>query len=282
MRATRVRSFVRVMAAALALAAGLGGVPSVADADPRKKSAQAKTPEQEKREEEAYALFEESETRYREGNFAEAAELLRAAYALDPEPTLLFNLGRALEGAGDLEGAVKAYQSYVAADPEAENRLQTERRIETLEKQLAEKKELERARAEEAKRRAELERLAKGAAGANGADPSATTKVDRGGPGALPWITLGLGAGALATGGALGILASAAREDAVRDPIHLTASGSADDARSLATGANIAYAVGAGLAIGGLTWLLLSTSDDAPATTALSIGPTSLTFTTAF
>ena len=57
----------------------------------------------------AVVLFEESETLYNQGEFEQAAALLRRAYALHADATLLFNLARALEGAGDLDGAIDAY-----------------------------------------------------------------------------------------------------------------------------------------------------------------------------
>lgn len=47
--------------------------------------------------------------------FAEAAHEFDAAYALSPEPSLLFNLGRAWEGAGDVARAVDAYARFEAA-----------------------------------------------------------------------------------------------------------------------------------------------------------------------
>src|SRR5688500_3941422 len=62
----------------------------------------------------AVVLFEESERAYNAGEFAEAATLLRRAYELHPDPTLLFNLARALEGMGDLDGAIETYERYLA------------------------------------------------------------------------------------------------------------------------------------------------------------------------
>ena len=48
----------------------------------------------------ALELAAESERAYKDGNFEKAADLLRKAHDTYAEPILLYNLGRALEGAG--------------------------------------------------------------------------------------------------------------------------------------------------------------------------------------
>ncbi|MGF1464513.1 MAG: tetratricopeptide repeat protein [Sandaracinaceae bacterium] len=70
----------------------------------------------------ALVLFEESEELYRERRFAEAAVLLRQAYALSEEPVLLYNLARALDRAGDRAEALAAYERYLADAPEGPTR----------------------------------------------------------------------------------------------------------------------------------------------------------------
>ena len=59
-------------------------------------------------EPEAAELFRESAEAYRAGEFARAVELLEQAYAIEPAPVLQYNLARALEGMGDLDGAIRA------------------------------------------------------------------------------------------------------------------------------------------------------------------------------
>ncbi|MCB9648131.1 MAG: tetratricopeptide repeat protein [Deltaproteobacteria bacterium] len=116
----------------------LGGAPG---------SALAKRPPAKKAESpraQAIQLFQESRAAYRQGRFRAAAALLEKAYALDPAPTLLYNLARALESDGDFEGAVKAYQDYLAADPKADDRAAIAQRIENLQTQIAEREELQR------------------------------------------------------------------------------------------------------------------------------------------
>ena len=59
---------------------------------------------------------------YVDGRFSEAAGEFRGALALFPgSAKLAFNLGRSLERAGDLAGAVAAYRRYVALDPQGDD-----------------------------------------------------------------------------------------------------------------------------------------------------------------
>ncbi|HVY46216.1 MAG TPA: hypothetical protein VHB21_10070, partial [Minicystis sp.] len=113
---------------ALALALAVAAAPRVARAqhDPR-----------------AVELFRESAVRYREGRFREAAELLREAYAREPEPLLLYNLGRACEGMGDAACAIDAYKRYLRAAKAPPDRAAIEGRVATLERQVEEKRRLE-------------------------------------------------------------------------------------------------------------------------------------------
>lgn len=273
-------------AALPARAAPEEGEAAKADAPARKKKPK-KTAEQSQREEEAFALFEESELRYREGRFEEAAELLEKAYGLDPEPTLLFNRGRALESAGNLEGAVEAYSAYLDAAPDAEDRVQIDRRVQTLWRQIKEKQELERARDDEARKRAALEAAARERSGSGTVavtepqDP-ASGRPARGGR-VLPWVVIGAGAAGLAAGGVFGFLASTAQNDALDQPEHRAASERADDARSLATGANIAYVAGGVLAVAGVVLYVLDPGGASSAPPAkLTVGPGSISLSGAF
>src|SRR5678815_1823222 len=63
----------------------------------------------------ALELFAESDQHYKAGEFEQAADLLRQAYDLYPEPLLLYNLARALEGLGDAEGAITQYERYLSS-----------------------------------------------------------------------------------------------------------------------------------------------------------------------
>ena len=85
----------------------------------------------------ALKLFEDSDKAYKAGKFEKAAELLREAYGLYPEPLLLYNLGRAQEGLGDAKGAIESYERYLKDAKQIKDRGAIERRVDTLKAQLA-------------------------------------------------------------------------------------------------------------------------------------------------
>jgi tetratricopeptide (TPR) repeat protein len=86
------------------------------------------------RREEARRLVEKSAREYHDGRYLEAAELLQRAYELTPAPVLLFNLGRALDKAGDGARAIVAYRRYLDAAPAAGDREMVAARIAELER----------------------------------------------------------------------------------------------------------------------------------------------------
>lgn len=84
-------------------------------------------------------LYNEAAEDYQAGRFDDAADKLETAHRLFPEPILLYNLGRALEGSGDNEGALDAYHEFLeVADDDAEERPMTRSRIEVVEGLIAE------------------------------------------------------------------------------------------------------------------------------------------------
>src|ERR1051325_4270270 len=100
---------------------------------------------------EARDLAAKSAVAYKQGKFEEAATLLRDAYARYPEPNLLYNLARALEGLGDRQGAIDAYERYLDSKAQIEDRPGIERRVTTLKAELEEQRKAEAAKAEAAK-----------------------------------------------------------------------------------------------------------------------------------
>ena len=57
---------------------------------------------------------------FKKGRFADAAIAFRAAYKEHPNPKFQYNLGKALERSGDLEGAIAAFELYLAEAKEAD------------------------------------------------------------------------------------------------------------------------------------------------------------------
>lgn len=210
----------------------------------------------------AIQLFRESETAYQAGEFERAANLLREAYDLDPAPTLLYNLARALESSGDLPAAKKAYEEYIQVEPKAKDRPAIEKRIENLGRQIRERQELE-ARL---KRKAEEDAEAKAVEPPPAPPVVATTQPPPDPPAAspIPWIVAGLGVAVVGSGAVLGALARGRNNDAIAAPLQTDAAALADEAQGLATAANVSFAVGGAVVAGGLLWGLLTLGDDTP------------------
>lgn len=220
---------------------------------------------------EASELFRQSADAYRRGEFEEAATLLREAYTLNPVPVLQYNLARALEGMGDLSGAIDAYALYLEFEPEPRDLGAIEARLDTLERQLAERENL----LEEAERREVTE---------PGPTEPATTGVARARVAVAPWLVASLGV--LTLGAAMGTgLAGAARHDEAVDPQtnHREAVRLADRADNLATTTNVVLIAGGALLAAGVVWgvVILSKRGDAEGTSLL-VGPGSLTLRARF
>ena len=190
---------------------------------------------------EALALFRESLVRYRAGQFRDAAELLQRAYALRPRPVLLYNLGRAFEGMGELEQAVTAYRGYLDGDASAPDAMAIQARIETLTQLIEERARLER------ERKAAVERAEAEAAQRRASDRNRK-------PSPAPWSIAGVGVLGLITGAALGGVARAQNDDAVSASTHADGQAQLDGAHRLALGANVSLGVGAALAVAGGIW----------------------------
>ncbi len=209
----------------------------------------------------AVVLFEESETLYNQGEFGQAAALLRRAYALHADPTLLFNLGRALEGAGDLDGAIDAYGRYLETADEAPDRGAVEARLTTL---RAQRDALAGARASETEPAA----------------PGATEDATEGGGGSVeiaPWLLVGGGGVVVGVGVALGVLSQDLASQAAAEPVQVEAVALHSDAQTFATVANVLYVAGGVIAGAGLVWGVVSlTSGDGDAQARLEVGPGSV------
>jgi tetratricopeptide (TPR) repeat protein len=75
-------------------------------------------------------------------HYADAAHEYERAYALRPDPVLLYNIGQMYRLAGDPERAIAAYRSLVERFPKSPTRKQAEAHIAALTGQLADEQEL--------------------------------------------------------------------------------------------------------------------------------------------
>jgi hypothetical protein len=80
----------------------------------------------------ARTAFEWGRDAYDRGRFDEALKHFDYAYSLSGRAALLFNVARAAEGDQQLEKAVRTYDAYLAAMPNAENRAFVEARLAKL------------------------------------------------------------------------------------------------------------------------------------------------------
>ncbi len=197
----------------------------------------------------ALTLFDESELLYRDGKFDEAAAKLEEAYSLHKEPILLYNLARARDGNGEFEAAVIAYREYLDSAEEIRDRGAIERRIETLSHRIAEQKKLEAERAQAKQKLTEMEKKEQDRAPEGGGGSVLT--------GPLAWVVMGVGLAGVAVGGVLGAMASSKHDEAAAEPVQVDAVARQDEAEGMAIGANIAFAVGGVLAVGGGTLAII-------------------------
>jgi tetratricopeptide (TPR) repeat protein len=112
----------RLLLAALVLAAGLAPAAAAADEDPR-----------------ARAHFERGAQAYREARYREAIDAFLAAFRLDRDPGLIFNVGQAWEKLGNVREALAAYRDYLRLAPRADDRAAVLASIRNLEGRLRER-----------------------------------------------------------------------------------------------------------------------------------------------
>lgn len=213
----------------------------------------------------ALELFDQSADHYKRGEFERAAELLREAYGLYPEPLLLYNLARALESVGDLPGAIENYERYLAEATTIEDRAAIERRLATLKEQLA------RTQTPAGDNpptppvnQGGTTAIGPGVTDSQGASPGATAAMSGDEtappPSAVPWFVAGGGVAIVAAGGVFGYLARSKESDAREAPVQQDAARLLDEARSNAKIANVLFVGGGVVFAGGLTWAIIERS----------------------
>ena len=211
----------------------------------------------------AVELSKKSRDAYRERRFDEAIALLREARSLTREPVLLYNLGRAYEGRGDLERAVESYEEYLREAPDADERDATARRIEALKRELAARTPPMTSRAAPAAAPTPAPALPPGA-------PANAT------PSVVPFVVAGLGLATIGAGAIVGLMARGAHSDAEADPSAEGARKSQESAESLALAANICLVAGAVFTAAGVVWTVIDRSADGKRTASLRILPTGI------
>lgn len=80
----------------------------------------------------AHRAFDAGQKAWDQGRWTDAAHHFAEAYAQRPFPQFLFNQAASLDKAGDTRGAVRAYQRYLNAAPDANDADKVRKRIEML------------------------------------------------------------------------------------------------------------------------------------------------------
>ncbi len=198
----------------------------------------------------ALQLFEQSDKAYKAGKFEQSAVLLRKAYQVYPEPILLYNLGRALEGLGDAKGAVEEYEQYLRVAKHVDDRGAIERRIATLKAHVEKEQEADHPPPPPPPA---LPPQPPPPAPA----PAPVVEEELDVPATVGWVAVGTGGALLATGALFGWRASANHDDAVNEPMQTRAADLQSTAQHDATIANVLFVVGGAIAIGGGVYELL-------------------------
>jgi tetratricopeptide (TPR) repeat protein len=239
-------SFRRPPLVALALVAAVSLTTATASAQGKASPpAAAQTPQAR-----AAELFNKGAEAYRRGDFQQAIALLVEARSLDPQPVLLYNLGRAYEDSGDVDAAIATFAKYLEEDPKAGDRGAIEQRVERLKRQRDERIALEKQRDDERKR-ADAEKADRERQEREAAKVRHTRSVG-------PYIVTGVGVAGIATGVVFGLLSQSKHDSAASASTSQTdAIDQQDSAKSFATISTISFIAGGVLVAAGATWWIL-------------------------
>jgi len=229
---------------------------------PATASAQAAPPDKAR----AVELFKKSEDAYRAGDFDKAIKLLDEAYALDPQPVLVYNRARAAEGIGDFDGAIAGYEKFLAEEPNTRDRGAIEQRLATLKRQRDERAALVKER--DARRDAPPPPPPPPPPREEPAPPPPTPEkpAQRS---VYPYVVAGAGGVGLVMGTIFGVMALGKKDDAVNERTQQKSMDLKDSADGLATASTVSFVIGSVLVVAGVTWWVL----DSKKTSAGRVGP---------
>ena len=94
-----------------------------------------------RRKQEVESHYNQGMKQYTLGHFPEAIEEFEKAYDLKPEPIFLYNIAQSHRQNKNPERAAFFYRRYLEAEPRAKNRAEVEKRINDMEKLVAQEKE---------------------------------------------------------------------------------------------------------------------------------------------
>jgi tetratricopeptide (TPR) repeat protein len=208
-------------------------------------------------DEEARTLYSLGEGAFEQGRFQAALDYFQQAYDLSHRPQLLFNIGQAADRVRDDRRALAAFDAYLQALPNVENRRVVEARIEILHRAIAASQPAPQVVTPVTPTVVTPEATATSLA------PDAPAAESHSSTG--PWIIAGVGAGALVVG-ALFVALGAKDYNAVTDAPDGSTWDAIEDAHGRAstriTVGSILLGVGAAAGATGLALALRSGGDD--------------------
>lgn len=219
---------------------------------------------------EARALFNAGEVAYSEGRYESALDYFRRAYDLSGRALLLYNIGSAAEHVRQDAAALEAFERYLRDTPEdAPHRVAVAARVEFLRRTLAESAAAEAAEAAAAEA-AEAEASAEVV---ETRDEVVTPRPEEG-PGAAPWVVMGVGAAVAVAGAVLvgvGYADSATVSGATDGTTWASISGAYERAPVLQGVGFALLGVGVATAVAGIVWGATGSSSSAGEDVAASL-----------
>ena len=166
----------------------------------------------------ADALFEKGQAMYLSDQFQGAIELFKQAYALVRDPVYLFNIAQSYRKVADCESSFDYYTQYLAAAPNAENKVKVQQWLRELqpcvEAHKHEHDAAQRAEELERQRKEDEARRQQAATQPQQPPPPRETGVDHGGGyRTAGYVGMALGAIGLGVGVVYSLQGASARDD---------------------------------------------------------------------
>jgi tetratricopeptide (TPR) repeat protein len=92
------------------------------------------------KDKEARRLYEEATAAFGLGHYAEAAEKYEGAFAMRPDPALLYNAAQAYRAAGNKQRALELYRNYIRLYSDRPNAADARNHVAALEKAIEDEK----------------------------------------------------------------------------------------------------------------------------------------------
>lgn len=200
-------------------------------------------------------LFKKSVDAYRKGDFQTTVDLLNRAYALDPQPVLLYNLARAHEGLGNTDAAIDAYEKFLAQESKAADRGSIEQRLTTLRRQRDERTAAQQGHEPDPNEVPAAQKPLPPVP----REPREVPPPEPKSRSLLPFVIGGAGIAVLGAGAVTGLMAKSAESDANGEPTQQGAIDQRDSAQGLATVSTISFIAGGLLLGAGAAWFVLDT-----------------------